>query len=230
MNEEKRLKADVSGWRDITLFLHNDMPIYPGNDPAKGGPFRYPTFNRIFDGEKGHGVTMSQIEMNTHDGTHIDAPQHFINGRGTIDEMPLDTTVGICRVIEIHDPVSVTVAELEPYDIRAGERILFRTRNSPRVYEKRMEPGNYVYITPEAARLLAERKVRMVGIDYLTVGDDRGNKAVHDTLLGSGIYIIEGLNLGGVEAGEYELICLPLRLKKGDGAPCRAILRPLPEG
>lgn len=228
MTEGKFSRADASKWKDITLFLRNDMPIYPGNDPAKGGPFTYPTFNRIFDGEKGQGVTMTQISMNTHDGTHIDAPQHFVNGRGTIDEMPLDTTVGICRVIEIHDPVSVTAAELEAYDIRDGERIIFKTKNSPHVYDKRMEPGAYVYITPEAARLLAGKKVRMVGIDYLTVGNDRGNKEVHDTLLGNGVYIIEGLNLDGVEAGGYELICLPLRLKRGDGAPCRAILKLLP--
>lgn len=227
MRDEKCSTAPVSEWKDISLFLNNEMPIYPGNDPEKGGPFRYPTFHRIFDGEKGHGVTMTQIEMNTHDGTHIDAPQHFVNGRGTIDEMPLDATIGICRVIEIKDAVSVTAAELEPYDIRAGERIIFKTGNSPHVYDKRMEPGKYIYITPEAARLLVEKKVRMVGIDYLTVGNDHGNKEVHDTLLGNGIYIIEGLNLDGVKAGEYELICLPLRLEQGDGSPCRAILRPI---
>jgi arylformamidase len=217
-------------WIDITLPLGNDMPIYPGNDPAKGGPFRYPSFNRIFDGEKGHGVTMTQMEMNTHDGTHIDAPLHFVRGGSTIDKMPLDTTVGPCRVIEIKNSESITAAELEPYDIQPGDRILFKTNNSPRVYEKRAEAVDYVYVSVKAAHYLVEKKVRLVGIDYLTVGNDKtpgDNKEVHDTLLGAGIYIIEGINMDGVEPGKYELICLPLKLKNGDGCPCRAILRPL---
>jgi arylformamidase len=227
-NNGKRSVAPVSGWKDITLPLNNELPMMPSGDSSEG-PVKDPAFNRFVDVNEGDGVTMTRIEMNTHDGTHIDAPLHFIRGGGTIDEMPLDVTVGAARVIEIQDPESIKTGELEQYDIQPGERILFKTKNSPRVYDKRREPGNYVYLETDAARYLAEKKVRMTGIDYLTIGDNKqpqNMKDTHDILLGSGVYLIEGLNLDGVEAGSYELVCLPLRLERGDGAPCRAILRP----
>jgi arylformamidase len=225
----KKSASPVSKWKDVTLVLNNNLPMMPG-DASSEGPVKDPTFNRFFDVDKGDGVTMTRIEMNTHDGTHIDAPLHFLKGGQTIDNMPLDTTVGAARVIEIKDPVSIKVKELESYNIQPGERILFKTKNSPHVYDKRREPGNYTYIASETSHYLVEKKVRMIGLDYLTIGDNKqpkNIKEVHDTLLGAEIYVIEGLNLAGVKAGDYELICLPLKLEKGDACPCRAILRPL---
>jgi len=229
MTGKNRSFAPVAEWKDITLALNNELPMMPG-DLSSDGPVKDPTFNRFFDVNKGDGVTMTRIEMNTHDGTHIDAPLHFIKRGQTIDNMPLDTTVGVTRIIEIKDGESVKVAELEPYDIQPGERIIFKTKNSPHVYDKRREPGNYIYITTETARYLADRKVRMIGIDYLTIGDNKqpqNMKETHDVLLGAEVYVIEGLNLDGVAPGDYELVCLPLKLEKGDACPCRALLRPL---
>jgi arylformamidase len=229
MTGKNRSFAPVAEWKDITLALNNELPMMPG-DLSSDGPVKDPTFNRFFDVNKGDGVTMTRIEMNTHDGTHIDAPLHFIKRGQTIDNMPLDTTVGVTRIIEIKDGESVKVAELEPYDIQPGERIIFKTKNSPHVYDKRREPGNYIYITNETARYLADRKVRMIGIDYLTIGDNKqpqNMKETHDVLLGAEVYVIEGLNLDGVAPGDYELVCLPLKLEKGDACPCRALLRPL---
>lgn len=228
MTQEKKYTDTASGWRDITLPLNNDLTMLPPGLSA--GPVKRPTFDRFFDVEKGDKVTMSRIEMNSHDGTHIDAPLHFIYGGNTIDNMPLDTTVGPARVIEIKDRVSIKVTELEPYNIQPGERIVFKTKNSPKAYEKKDDPGRYIYIDTGAARYLADRNVRMVGMDYITIGnndDPKNLKDTHDILLGNGVYIIEGLDLTGVEAGDYELVCLPLRLHKGDAAPCRAMLRPL---
>ena len=229
MTGKNRSFAPVAEWKDITLALNNELPMMPG-DVSSEGPVKDPTFNRFFDVDKGDGVTMTRIEMNTHDGTHIDAPLHFIKRGQTIDNMPLDTTVGVTRIIEIKDGESIKVAELEPYDIQPGERIIFKTKNSPHVYDKRREPGNYIYITTETARYLADRKVRMIGIDYLTIGDNKqpqNMKETHDVLLGAEVYVIEGLNLDGVAPGDYELVCLPLKLEKGDACPCRALLRPL---
>ena len=229
MTGKNRSFAPVAEWKDITLALNNELPMMPG-DLSSDGPVKDPTFNRFFDVDKGDGVTMTRIEMNTHDGTHIDAPLHFIKRGQTIDNMPLDTTVGVTRIIEIKDGESIKVAELEPYDIQPGERIIFKTKNSPHVYDKRREPGNYIYITTETARYLADRKVRMIGIDYLTIGDNKqpqNMKETHDVLLGAEVYVIEGLNLDGVAPGDYELVCLPLKLEKGDACPCRALLRPL---
>jgi len=198
-----------SEWIDITtpMPVNKPMPYFP-NDPQP------PKIERIYDVDKGDRVTMSQININSHNGTHIDAPLHFIYGGGSIDEMPLDTTIGRARVIEIKDPESVKVKELEPYDIRSGERILFKTQNSE----------------TETAHYLADKKVRLVGIDYITIGNfhDHQNIAeTHEALLKNGVYILEMINLSGVKPGEYELLCLPLRMERGDAGPCRAILRPL---
>jgi arylformamidase len=173
---------------------------------------------------------MSMIEMISHTGTHVDTPLHFIPGGSTVTDIPLDATVGPARVIEIKDPETIKVAELEPYNIQAGERILFKTRNSPVTYESDKFVEDYVYLSVEAARYLADKKVRLVGLDNITIGHFKEENNLHQThviLLESGIYILEDLALDGVEPGEYELIFLPLKLDRGDAGPGRAILRPL---
>ena len=214
-----------SEWIDISVPFPVDkpMPYFP-TDPQG------PSITRIFDRTKGDPVTMSQININSHNGTHIDAPFHFMAEGTTIDVMPLDTAIGPTRVIEIKDPESIKLEEVEPWDIKEGERILFKTRNSSYAYKTTDFVTDYVYCANEVADYLKNKKVRLVGIDYVTVGnqDDLENiKFVHETLLGNGIYIIEMLNLDGVEPGNYEMICLPLRMENGDAGPCRAIIRPL---
>jgi arylformamidase len=212
---------------DVTLPLGKDIPCLPIGTPENPA-VPIPVVERFQDVEKGDRVTQSRIAMISHDGTHIDAPLHFIPGGTTIDAMPYDTTIGPCRVLEIKDEKFVKVEELEPYKIKAGERILFKTRNSPGVYDVWWYTGPFVTVSPEAARYLAERKIRLVGIDYLTIaGNDPPENigTVHEAFLRNGIFIIEGLNLAGIEPGDYEIICLPLRLAKGDAGPCRVLLR-----
>jgi arylformamidase len=221
-------------WFDITLPLNKEIPIPPAIPPQPGQPpppeFNIPlaTVYRFFDVDKGDKVTMSRIEMTSHDGTHIDSPLHFIPGGTTIDAMPIETTVGPCRVIGIKDDRSVTVKELKRHKIRAGERILFKTKNSPGVWTKRQYDGKFVTISLDAALYLAEKKIRLVGIDYISIAsaDPMENvNDVHKAFLGNGIFILEALNLAGVKPGKYDLICLPLRIEKGDAGPCRALLR-----
>jgi arylformamidase len=157
----------------------------------------------------------------------MDAPIHFIRkGRG-IDKMPLETTVGRARVIEIRDTESIKPWELKQQRIRRGERILFKTQNSDRSWGNENFIEDFVFISKEAARFLADRQVRVVGVDYLSVGAFKGGGAeIHRTLLEAGVWIIARLDLSSVSRGRYDLICLPLRLVEGDGAPARAILRP----
>lgn len=222
-------------WYDITLPLNEEIPVMPPLPPQPGVPAQEtqappPTVYRFFDVEKGDIVTMSRIEMSTHDGTHIDSPLHFIPGGMTIDAMPFETTLGPCRVIEIKDDKEVTVKELEPYKIKTGERILFKTKNSspPGVYSVRQYMGKIVAVSLEAAEYLVQKKIRLVGIDYITVAhaDPMENiMKVHRTFLSNGIFVLEAVNLAGVPAGDYELICLPLRIDKGDAGPCRVILK-----
>ncbi len=212
-------------WIDISVSFPVDepMPYFP-TDPLG------PSITRIFDRTKGDPVTMSQININSHNGTHIDAPFHFMAEGTTIDMMPLDTAIGLARVIEIKDPVSIKVGEVESYDIKEGERILFKTRNSSYAYKTSDFVDDYVYCTNEVAYYLSDKKIRLAGIDYITIGNQKdleNIKIVHETLLKNGIYIIEMLNLDGVEPGLYEMVCLPLRMEKGDAGPCRAIIRPV---
>jgi arylformamidase len=212
-----------SGWYDISVPLKQGMNYLP-LDPVP------PRIYRFNDVELGAKVTMSMLEIISHTGTHIDTPRHFIPGGSTVSDMPLDATVGPARVIEIKDPEKVKVPELKKHKIKKGERILCKTRNSPRVYESPQFVEDYVYLDAEAAVYLAEKEIVLFGLDCITVGyfkDEESIVKTHQTLLSAGIYILEDCALGNVPAGEYELLCLPLLMYKGDAGPCRAILRPL---
>jgi len=211
------------GWYDITVLIKQGMIILP-IDPLAPKIYRYSDVNL------GAKVTMTMLEIISHTGTHIDAPLHFIPGGSTITDMPLDATIGPARVIEIKDQHRIKVAELEKHNIKKGERLLFKTRNSPASYEGPKFMEDYVYFDDDAAEYLAAKGVRLVGLDFITIGDFKNEESVnntHKTFLNAGIYILEDCALGDVPPGDYELVCLPLRLFHGDAAPCRAILRPL---
>jgi len=207
-------------WIDISVPLATGMVHWP-NDPEV-------RIERMSDMDRGDNNTLSMVSMGVHTGTHMDAPLHFVrNGRG-IDQMPLDVMVGTCRVIKVHDPESIKVAALEGHDIRRGERILFKTKNSSRAWHNAAFIEDFVYISTEAAAYLAQAGVILIGIDYLSVGAFKHNGTeVHQTLLGAGIWIVEGLDLSEVDSGDYDLVCLPLRITDADGAPARAIVRPI---
>lgn len=215
-------EALPTSWIDISIPFKDKMVYWP-TDPV-------PRVERIKDRNAGDPVTLTEMQWIDHVGTHIDAPLHFIAGGATIDKMPLNATMGRARVIEIKDTESIKLAELEPYNIRRGERILFKTLNSSRCYKTDDFIEDYVYFSTEVAQHLVDRQVRAVGLDYISIGAYGDRENLHDThtiLLNAGVYIIEGINLDGVKPGRYELICLPILLQGGDAASARAILRPL---
>ena len=204
-------------WIDITVGLKKGMVHWPGD------PEVIIERSRIID-EDSHS-NLTHLDMRAHTATHMDAPLHFIDGAKSIDAMPVDSTVGPARVIEIKNRRAIDDTELGKHRIRKGERIIFKTRNSPRCWKTDDFVKDYVYITPGAARFLAEKKLRCVGVDYLSVGPFKGGAETHKILLSAGIWIIEGLNLSRITSGRYDLICLPLKIIGSDGAPCRAVLR-----
>ena len=207
-----------SDWIDISIMLKSGMVHWPGDPPL--------IIKLVHEIAKGADANVSHLSMGSHTGTHMDAPYHFIPSGKGIDQIPLDATVGLARVIEIKDRHSINVDELKIHNIRRGERILFKTYNSKHCWKSDNFFKDFVYISAGAAKLLAERKIKSVGVDYLSVGGYRDDGvATHQALLKAGIWVIEGLNLSKVKPGEYELICLPLKLSHGDGAPARAILR-----
>ena len=208
-------------WIDVSVPLRTNMVRWPGDPPVR--------IERVLDFELGHGVAVSRLDMGTHTGTHIDAPAHFVPNGASLDAMPFAATVGRARVVAIRDSRMITPEELAKHHVRRGERVLFRTSNSSRCWHTDDFVEDFVHVTPAAARFLVERGVRTVGVDYLSAGGwGSGGEETHRVLLEAGIWIIEGLNLARVRPGSYDLICLPLRVHGGEGAPARALVRPLP--
>src|SRR5271166_435909 len=146
-------------WIDVTVPLHTGMAHWPGNPPV--------VIERMLDIESGDGANVSRLSMGAHTGTHVDAPVHFISGGAGVHAAPFEAMIGDARLLEINDPVSITVEELAPYQIRAGERILFKTRNSARCWQSDQFYEDFVYVSAAAAEYLAARQVRTVGVDYL---------------------------------------------------------------
>jgi arylformamidase len=205
-------------WIDISVGVKAGMVHWPGDPDIEIGQFR--------DMRKGDVCNVTVLSLGSHTGTHMDAPKHFIRDGQTLDEMPLDATIGPCRVIEITDKESIKPAELQPHRIRAGERILFKTRNSKRSWQNDNFDEDFVFVSKEAAAYLADRRIMTVGIDYLSVGGfKKDGVETHQALLGAGIWIIEGLNLAKIAPGKYELCCLPIKVLGSEGAPARALLR-----
>jgi len=209
-------------WIDASVPIRDGMVHWPGDPPIEVA--------RVSDLERGDPATVSHLSAGVHSGTHVDAPVHFIPGGAGVDEIPIEALVGLARVVAIQDPRSVGEPELREHDPRAGERLLLRTRNSPRCWQTDRFLDDFVYLTVEGARFLAERSVRTVGIDYLSVGAMDAGVPTHRALLEAGVCIVEGLDLSAVEPGTYEMLCLPLRLAGGDGAPARVLLRPRSPG
>jgi len=205
-------------WIDVSVPLRTGMVHWPDNPPV--------LIERTLDIELGDVANVSKLSMGAHTGTHMDAPLHFFQKGQGIHTMPLSVGMGLARVIEIRDPESIKLEELRPYQIQRGERVLFKTRNSPRCWQTDDFVEDFVYISQEAARYLATQQVQTVGIDYLSVGGfTKDGVETHRALLEAGIWLIEGLNLTNIKPGIYELICLPLKIEDADGAPARAILR-----
>jgi len=212
-----------SNWIDVSVPLRNGMVVWPGDIKVD--------IERRNSMERGDAVNVSTMRMGAHTGTHMDAPLHFIAKGKSIDQLPFDVSIGPARVIEIVDKVSIKAEELKQHNIKRGERILFKTRNSPRCWQGDNFVGDYVYSTRGAAQFLVDAGVRLLGIDYLSVGSqldpEKANPDTHQILLGAEIWLIEGMNLSAISAGKYNLICLPLKLMNSEGSPVRAILQPV---
>ena len=213
-----RRRASGAPWIDVSVPLRTGMVHWPGDPSIR--------IEKIKDLSRGDECTVSEIAMGAHTGTHVDAPSHYLREAPDLDRFPLDAAVGRARVLRIRNPKVVTAEELRGHRIRRGERVLFKTRNSARCWKGDAFVKDFVSISLAAARFLAARGVRLVGIDYLSVGGFfRDGKETHEILLGAGIWIVEGLDLSRARPGPVDFACLPLRIAGGDGAPARAILR-----
>jgi arylformamidase len=199
------------------MTIEPGMAVWPGDAPVAVEEFSALA--------AGGSSNLSLLRLGSHTGTHVDAPRHFIDGAAGVDTISPDVLTGPIRLFQLPGVESIDWSVLEGLDLDGVSRLLLGTGNSA-LLGKRPLSMDYAFITADAARYLVERGIRLVGIDYLSI-EEHGTAAhpVHRALLGAGIVIVEGLNLAGVPAGDYELMCLPLKLKDADGAPARVFLK-----
>ncbi len=202
---------------DISRPLYDGGLIYPG-DPE----IRIRSHHSI---ARGDPADVSSLALGSHTGTHVDAPSHFVPGGETVDRIPLERLFGEALVLDVQGPIAaIGAAELARHDLDGHRRVLLRTRNSAFATDRDFVP-DYCALARDGAEHLLDRGVELVGIDYLSVEAFGSHDfPVHHLLLGSGVVIVEGLDLSAVPAGVYQFICMPLRLQGLDGAPARAVL------
>lgn len=215
------IAVEMTAWMDVTATLDPmTTPVYEGDAPIK--------FDFLKDMRKGDGFTLSVFSLGAHSGTHIDAPMHFIRDGISVDRVPLESLIGSVRVLEIGDAVqAIDAAELNRHNWRGAQRVFFRTRSSVRKWMKSPTfHRDFAYIAPDAAQLLADAGVKLVGVDYISA-EQFGAPVprTHQILLGKGIPIVEGLALETIRAGDYDAIVLPIKVAGHEGAPARAVMR-----
>ncbi len=199
---------------DISKTIEEKMVVYKNLDEKR------PLFHITRDHVNG-GVRETTITMNVHTGTHLDAPLHMIAGGITIDEMSLEPLIGYCKVIDlslVKDAISRE--DLIDQSIEGGDILLFKTQNST----DEVFNFEFIYLAESGAEYLAQKGIKGVGIDGLGIERSQSRHKTHHILFGAGIYILEGLELKDIDAGAYELVALPLKLKGLDASPVRAVL------
>lgn len=209
---------------DVSVPISARTPVYPG-DPG----ISIQQWSAL---ARGDSANVSFLHFGAHTATHVDAPSHFIDGAKKVSELTLEVLVGPARLVEVPGELAEIDSDfVGKLDLELVTRLLFKTRNSG--FWSDPNGGfrkDFTYLTPGAADILVEKRVRLVGIDYLSVEKFKSGKhETHLSLLSNNVVILEGLNLRDVPAGDYELICLPLLLAEGtgDGAPARTVLRAL---
>jgi arylformamidase len=204
---------------DISLPISPGLPVWPG-DPTV-------VLERVSSMDLGAHDNVSRLACSVHAGTHVDAPNHFLNDKRTVETLSIDMLIGPVLVVQIPEDVGViTAAVLQKVEIPSGTlRLLFRTRNSNlwKHSVKEFSP-DFVGVSQDGAEWLVSSGVQLVGIDYLSIAPYKQSIPTHRALLEPGVVILEGLDLSTVSPGVYTLYCLPLKLMGSDGAPARAIL------
>ncbi len=211
----------MSKYIDISVAVSPNLPRWPGSPAIE--------FDRSSDLERGDTANDTTIAFSVHTGTHVDAPLHFVRGGKSVETMPLEVLVGKAVVVDLSEVDVISAETLGSLALPTQtERLLLRTRNS-QLWQREVREFNpdFVAITADAAQWIVDRGIKLVGIDYLSIQRFSDSPQTHLILLQAEVVIVEGLNLTDVAAGDYELTCLPLKLAGVEGAPARAILRPL---
>lgn len=204
---------------DISLSISEDLPVWPG-DPE----IELKKISQIKDGEL---ANVTHISACVHIGTHVDAPDHFLGNGQTVENLPLELLVGPASVVELTPERQISAEDLQKAGIPGGtERLLIKTANS-RLWAEDLKEfiEDFIALEADAASHLADLGIKVVGVDYLSVAPFTDPGPTHRILLEAGVLVIEGLNLSGIDPGQYTLLCLPLKIEGSDGAPARVLLQ-----
>ena len=203
---------------DVSVTLSQDTLVYPG-DPQ-------PRFYFSTTIAQGGIANVGFVDHGLHHGTHVDAPYHFVDGAHRFNEMAMAHWVGPAYVVDAtHEDKCITADTLKGVDMKAYQRILFKTKNSLDYYKRPEWYDDFIYLDKSACELMAENGVLTVGLDYLTV-DPYGSDGypAHNALFNNDMCIIECIMLDKVDPGEYYLMCLPLKFANTDGGNARVFL------
>lgn len=203
---------------DVTLTLSPDLPVWPGDSPF--------VIERVETIKGGDNANVSVVKLSVHTGTHVDAPDHFLDDGNSVDQLSLDVLVGRAYVLHLPDIDLIDAAVLEQSEIPPRtRRVLFKTRNSDYWANRESKfQKDFVALSEGAAEFLVNRNVRLIGVDYLSVAPYGNSKPTHEILLKAGVVVVEGLDLSKVSQGRYTIHCLPIKIAGADGAPARVIL------
>jgi len=200
---------------DLTISLAVGMPEYPGDEPVQVAPFKSLA--------QGDAANVALLRLGTHSGTHVDAPRHFLRGGTTVDQLPWEALLGPVRVVQAPPGATISAAFIWALRLVPEARLLIRT-GAPGAPPPADLSRGWPALTAEAARLLVEQGLLLLGLDTASADALEGEgHPVHRALLGAGVVVVERLDLRAVPEGEYELLCLPLSVQDGDGAPLREL-------
>jgi arylformamidase len=207
----------VTEYIDITRPVTSDMVSWPGRLPPEH------SWEKTI--ARGHHCNASFWKMSAHSGTHMDSPLHFVDGGQPIDQISPEVFIGACTVVDLTSHGCSTMGEDVTDQYLGTQRLLIRTQHSESSPHGEYLPHDAL-LTPEAASILIESGVRLIGTDRLSVDDSQGDDfSIHHLLLGAGCVIVEGLDLADVQPDQYSLIATPLRLTGTEASPIRALLQ-----
>ncbi|MBN8210343.1 cyclase family protein [Bacillus sp. NTK071] len=196
---------------DVSAPIFNGMAVYKNKEEKQ------PEINTTTNGH----VTESRLSLDVHTGTHVDAPLHMMNDGATFETINMEDLVGQAKVIDVTNVKgAISDKDIESENIQEGDFILFKSQNS---FEEEFN-FDFVFVGEDAARYLAERNIRGVGVDGLGIERSQPEHPTHRSLFEKDVIIMEGLRLKDVDAGQYFMVAAPLKLQGTDASPARVLL------
>lgn len=205
------------GWLDISTSISKNTVVWPGDPQA--------IITQVASFDLGDNYQLSEAFLNLHTGTHVDAPLHFIKEGTEITQISLSALIGVAKVLDATDQKVISVEWLMTKNLQKGDRAIFKTINETDDRNMTLLQKEFTALDVDAAYYLSKLGIVLVGIDGLSIAIAEELNETHIVLLKNDVVIVEVLNLAGIEEGNYEMICLPIKIEGAEAAPARVLLR-----